>query len=71
MYAQDEFQVSSRLSLNGGLRYETYTMPVDIYGRDATLVQMTDAEPTVGRLFEGPPRGNLSPRVGLRVERDR
>jgi hypothetical protein len=65
VYAQDEFQVSSRLSLNGGLRYETYTMPVDIYGRDATLVHMTDAEPTVGRLFNEPPRGNLSPRAGF------
>ena len=29
-------------------------MPVDIYGRDATLVQMSDTEPTVGRLFDGP-----------------
>jgi hypothetical protein len=64
-YVQDEFQVSSRLSLNGGLRYETYTMPVDIYGRDATLMEMSDTEPTVGRLFEGPPRGNLSPRAGF------
>ena len=65
IYAQDEFQVNSRLTLSGGLRYETYTMPEDIYGRDATLVNITDTEPTVGRLFEGPPRGNLSPRGGF------
>jgi hypothetical protein len=65
VYGQDEFQVSSRLTVNAGLRYETYTMPKDIYGRDATLVQMTDSEPTVGRLFKGPPRGNLSPRTGF------
>ena len=65
VYAQDEFQVNSRLTLSGGLRYETYTMPEDIYGRDATLRNITDTEPTVGRLFEGPPRGNLSPRGGF------
>jgi hypothetical protein len=65
VYAQDEFQVTSRLTLSGGLRYETYTMPEDIYGRDSTLVTMADREPTVGRMFKDPPRGNLSPRTGF------
>jgi carboxypeptidase family protein/TonB-dependent receptor-like protein len=65
VYAQDEFQLSSRLTLNAGLRYETYTMPVDIYGRDSTLIEMSDTEPTVGRLFDEPPRTNISPRASV------
>ena len=63
-YVQDEMQVHDRVSVTAGLRYETYTMPVDTGGRDATLLSLDDREPTVGRLFEGPPRGNLSPRAG-------
>jgi Carboxypeptidase regulatory-like domain/TonB dependent receptor len=65
VFAQDEFQVSQGLTLNGGVRYETYTMPVDIYGRDATLITMADREPTLGRLFDHPPRANVSPRGGF------
>ena len=64
-YVQDEVRLSDRLTVNAGLRYETYTMPEDIYGRDATLLSLTDTEPLVGRLFEGPPRMNLSPRTGV------
>ncbi|HXE80925.1 MAG TPA: TonB-dependent receptor [Vicinamibacterales bacterium] len=63
-YVQDEMQASDRLSVTAGLRYETFTMPVDRGGRDATLISLDDREPTVGRLFKGPPRGNLSPRFG-------
>ncbi len=36
-YVQDEFRVTPRLTLNGGLRYEFTTMPEDIYGRDSSL----------------------------------
>jgi hypothetical protein len=65
LYAQDEFQLNHAVTLSAGLRYETYTMPEDIYGRDSTLVTMADREPTVGRMFSSPPRGNLSPRGGF------
>jgi hypothetical protein len=64
VYAQDEFRATDRLALNAGLRYETYTMPIDIYGRDAALISLSDTAPTSGRLFKNPPRLNLSPRVG-------
>jgi len=64
-YVQDTFRVHPRLSLNGGLRYETTTMPVDIYGRDSALLSLRDTAPTVGPLYENPTRKNLSPRVGF------
>jgi hypothetical protein len=64
-YVQDQLSLSRRLTLNAGLRYETMTMPIDTGGRDSALVNLSDPAPTVGRLYEGPDRGNLSPRAGL------
>lgn len=63
-YVQDSIQVSSRLTVNGGVRYEYATMPIDTAGRDSALVSLSDPAPTTGRLFDSPPRGNVSPRVG-------
>ena len=65
LYAQDEYQVMPRLTLNGGLRYEMTTMPVDIYGRDSALPDLSAAEPTIGPLYTNPTLGNLSPRTGV------
>jgi hypothetical protein len=64
-YAQDEFQATSRLTLNAGLRYEFTTMPVDLYGRDSALVNLSDPEPTIGPLYRNPTLRNLSPRTGF------
>jgi hypothetical protein len=64
-YLQDDFRVSPRLTLNAGVRYETTTMPVDIYGRDSALPNLSDRAPTVGPLYENPTRKNISPRVGF------
>jgi hypothetical protein len=64
LYAQDDFQVRPNLTVNGGLRYETTTMPEDIYGRDSALPDLMAAQPTLGRLYDGPPH-NLSPRGGF------
>ena len=64
-YLQDNFKVHPRLAINGGLRYETATLPVDIYGRDSALPSLSDRTPTVGPLYKNPTRLNLSPRVGL------
>ena len=63
-YAQDDFQLTPHLSFNAGLRYETTTMPGDKYGRDSALPNLSDTQPTLGRLFENPPH-NLSPRAGF------
>ncbi|MDP1568717.1 MAG: TonB-dependent receptor [Vicinamibacterales bacterium] len=64
-YVQHEYQASSRLSLNAGLRYEFTTMPSDINGRDSALVNLTDRAPSTGRLFDSPGYTNLSPRLGF------
>jgi hypothetical protein len=64
-YVQDDFQVSNRLTLNGGLRYEFSTMPEDIYGRDSALPDLTASAPTIGPLYQNPTYRNLSPRTGF------
>jgi hypothetical protein len=65
-YAQDEFNLTPRLTLNAGLRYELTTMPRDIYGRDSALPNpLTDRAPVVGTLYQNPTYTNLSPRVGF------
>ncbi len=64
-YVQDTFRLHERLTLNAGLRYETTTMPVDIYGRDSALPSLNDRAPTTGTLYQNPTRKNLSPRVGF------
>ena len=65
LYAQDTFRVHPRLTLNAGLRYETATLPVDIYGRDSALPSLSDRAPTIGPLYRNPTHKNLSPRVGF------
>jgi len=64
-YLQDTFRFHPRLTINAGLRYETTTLPVDIYGRDSALPSLTDRAPTVGPLYKNPTHMNLSPRVGF------
>jgi hypothetical protein len=64
-YVQDDVRLGSRLTLNAGLRYEYATLPRDVEGRDATLVNLTDREPTLGQLYQNPTGKNLSPRVGF------
>jgi hypothetical protein len=64
-YAQDEYRVHPRLTITGGVRYEFTTQPVDIYGRDSALLNMTDPQPVVGQLYENPTLKNISPRFGF------
>jgi hypothetical protein len=63
-YAQEEFQLGTRLTLTGGLRYEVMTMPRDINGRDSALPNVSDRTATVGELYESPDYNNVSPRIG-------
>jgi hypothetical protein len=65
LYLQDSVQVSPRLTLNGGLRYEVTSMPIDSGGRDSALVNLSDPAPTVGQLYQNPTGKNISPRTGL------
>ena len=64
-YVQDDFQVTPRLTVNGGLRYEFSTMPAEKYGRDSALPDLSAAQPTIGPLYENPTYTNVSPRGGF------
>ncbi len=65
LYVHDTFRATPRLTLNGGVRYEFATMPVDLYGRDSALINLSDRAPTVGPLYQNPTHKNFSPRVGF------
>src|SRR5262249_31467591 len=51
-FGQDFFRVSSRLTLNAGLRYDFYSNPTEAHGRSSVVRNpATDSGPTVGKLF--------------------
>ena len=65
-YAADDFRVSSRLTLNLGLRYEPMTQLHEIRGYQSALPNiLTDATPTVGVPFVNPSLHNFAPRLGF------
>jgi hypothetical protein len=65
LYAQDDFQITPRVSLNAGLRYEFSTVPEEKYGRDSALPDLMGSEPVVGPLYRNPTLTNFSPRAGV------
>lgn len=67
-YAQDDYKVFPRLTLNLGLRYEFVTIPHDNRGRTANFRNpLTDAAPTIigGDLTRNPSLKNFAPRIGF------
>ena len=64
-YVQDDVQITPRLTLNGGLRYEFHTLPADIYGRDSALPDLTASAPATGQLYDNSSYRNVSPRGGF------
>ena len=65
LYLQDDYQVSPRLTLNAGVRYELSTLPKEKYNRDSALPDLSASAPVVGPLYENPTYRNISPRVGF------
>jgi hypothetical protein len=65
MYAQDEYSIAPRLTLNGGVRYEFATVPQEKQGRDVALINLADTQPTIGPLYKNPTLKNVSPRTGV------
>ena len=63
VYLQDDFEMTSHLTVNAGLRYEGATMPIDTGGRDINMRDLLAPAPTSGQLYDNP-GGALSPRIG-------
>ena len=64
-FVQDDFKLTSRLSLTIGLRHEFVTAPDERYGRAASMKTVFDAGPTLGEPLFVPHKDNFAPRVGL------
>ena len=65
IFAQDDFKVTPRLTLNLGVRYEFVNSPTEVNGKIANLRNITDAQVTVGDKFFETPKGGISPRFGF------
>ena len=71
MYMQDDWRISSRITLNLGLRYEFITTPQVEGGRVSTLRDFTKPNQTMADLILGnptflnPSKKNFAPRVGI------
>jgi len=66
-FAHHDVALRPGLSLAAGLRYETYSTPVEVNGKIATL-RDPERDPSVvvgGPLFRNPSRKNLAPRLSL------
>jgi len=65
-FAQDFLRVTSRLTVNAGLRYDFYSNPTEAHGRLSIIRNpATDSGPTVGQVFAGTPLDLLSPQLGF------
>ncbi len=64
-YVQDDIRWRPNLTLNLGVRYEMLTVPNEVNGKEANLVNFTDAKPTVGFVFNNNTLRNFEPRVGF------
>jgi hypothetical protein len=65
-FVQDFLRVTSRLTLNAGLRYDFYSNPSEVHGRLSVIRNpAADSGPTVGKVFAGTPADLLSPQAGF------
>jgi hypothetical protein len=66
LYEQDDWRWHSNLTLNLGLRWEMATVPAEVHGKLASLVNITDPTEHVGSpFFSNTTLRNFEPRVGF------
>jgi hypothetical protein len=64
-FVQDDLQVSRKLTINAGLRYQYDTTPTESHGRIANFDFTKGALDPVGSSLLDAPKGNLAPRLGI------
>jgi len=65
-YVQDDYRVTSALTLNLGARYEFFTVPAAKGGLDVYLPDLVTSTTTVvGKPFDNPSLRNVAPRLGF------
>ncbi|MBK9169639.1 MAG: TonB-dependent receptor [Bryobacterales bacterium] len=71
LFVADDWKVNGRLTLNLGIRYELFTVPLDPYGRLRSLnpqdwTRLTPEPYVPAKLFQGD-HNNWAPRVGFAI----
>jgi hypothetical protein len=73
-YAQDDYRITSKLTLNVGVRWDLFTRPVEKYNRQSNFDPSTGLIVTASSSNRGPNvdnhYGNWGPRVGLAYSPD-
>ena len=64
-YAQDDWRVKQRLTVNLGLRYEFMNTPHELNGRQSRIINDATDPFTVGPVIQNNTKRNFSPRVGF------
>ena len=65
LYVNDEWKVQPRLTLSLGLRWESYTVPIEVNGLQGNLRRLDDPYTTIGPMWENKSWKDFGPRIGL------